>query len=218
IKHSDFRIYSVLNRPLWDRAEWRGAGFELEPTELSRINLLLLFENEDAGKKIFRGWRKRMGEEDVQEWLGITIIRGINRKHPAWYRFVVAVNEGFIERQPQGPSLNCSRMHDQEPVDTTNLDFLLQCYERAKWYELGLGKIDKHRGLTTFTEPLSIKKRSLRVVDAWTIGPSDPLCLSLDGITDPVVPLDVRNPPFQEALKNLRYQKRAAKDRHSGRN
>lgn len=215
LKHTELTIYSVVNLPLWDKARWRGLGFELDPEGLSRINLLLLFENEDAGKKIFRGWRKRIGEEDNQEWLGLTIIKGTNRKNPAWYRLVVAVNEDYIERQPvaKGLAFSCSRMHDQEPIDSRNLDLFLQCYSKTGWYELGPGKLDKHRGLTTFSEQLNIKKRSLRVVDAWNIGPKDPLCLCLEGISDPVVPTDIRNPPFQEALKNLRYQRREAKAR-----
>ena len=45
---------------------------------------------------------------------------------------------------------------------------------------------------------ISIEKRLLKIVPAWTIGPDDVLCAALKGVSDPVVPSGEKNPPFHK--------------------
>lgn len=212
LKHSDIAIHTVLNLRLWDNAKWQGAGFELEPYNFSVINLLLLFGNADASKKIFRGWRKRIGTEDKEEWLGLTVIKGIDRKNPFSYRLVLTVSDAFLKEHNIGGemSLMCSRIQDQHPTNSRNLDGFLYCYEKAGWYDLAPGILNAARDrLCTYEEPLSIRKRRLRVIDAWSIKPNDPMAFCLTGITSPVIPQNVSHAPFEETMKHLRYQKRS---------
>jgi hypothetical protein len=70
---------------LWDKAHWRGLGFAICPTNPPILELILMFADLEAGAKIFRGWRKRLGEVDQDEWIGLTLITGIDRHHPAHY-------------------------------------------------------------------------------------------------------------------------------------
>ena len=90
IKHSDRRVFSPIDIPLWDRATWRGALFT---QQYGRPPVLaLLFEDRDAGLRIFEGWIDRIGKEDRNEWLRIAIIRGVSRANPAEYSVRVGAN------------------------------------------------------------------------------------------------------------------------------
>jgi hypothetical protein len=76
------RVMSPFVLPLWDKAKWKGTGVAL-PAAHSGVApplMALAFENLDAGQKIFRGWRKKVGAENQDGWLSVTIITGIGEK------------------------------------------------------------------------------------------------------------------------------------------
>lgn len=72
IKHRDIRVVSPINLPLWDRASWKGVGVGADRGLVSPPHMALVFENIDAGRKIFRGWQKRLGKTDLEGWIGVT--------------------------------------------------------------------------------------------------------------------------------------------------
>ncbi len=213
MKHKDFQVESLINLPLWDRAKWTAVGFQLSKDDLSMIQLQLAFKDPDAGAKIFRGWRKKIGDEDHDEWLGLTLVTGIDRKNPLAYRIVVGVNEEYIEAQPpvgNGHMLMKTRMQDMYPETDFYVKFFVEQFNKAGWYDLAPSvKTETRMGI--YKEDLHIRKKRLRVIPAWEIAPDDPLCVSLIGITDPLIPDDVKNAPITEALKQRRYQMRDAK-------
>lgn len=66
VLHRDMTVVSPIVLPLWDRAKWKGTGVALPgvPGEVAPPLMALAFENLEAGQKIFRGWRKKVGAEN----------------------------------------------------------------------------------------------------------------------------------------------------------
>jgi hypothetical protein len=216
LKHSDLMVQSPINLPLWDRARWKALGFIHTLDDKSMNYLLLAFGNEDAGKKIFRGWKKRIGDVDTAEWLGITIITGIDRKRPYSYRVVIGINECLLEERSRDSGLifMANRIMDMDPADDANLKRFKQQFERIGWYDFAPAKHTSGLEPPDPAENLSIRKMQLRFLPTWQIDSSNALCGSLGGITDPYIPPEVKNPPITEALKHYRYQMREAKRRY----
>jgi hypothetical protein len=64
----------LFDMPLWGKAGWKGIGY-IEHPDISVPPLMaLLFEDKDAGAKIFKGWRAEIGARDEASKLRITII------------------------------------------------------------------------------------------------------------------------------------------------
>jgi hypothetical protein len=106
LKHRDLQILSPINMALWDKAHWRGLGFAVLPGNPPVPELILIFEDQEVGAKIFRGWRKRLGEADQDEWIGLTLITGIDRSHPSYYRLAISVNEESLGFAPKLNNIN----------------------------------------------------------------------------------------------------------------
>jgi hypothetical protein len=190
---------------LWDKAHWRGMGFAVLHGKPPMPELILMFEDQEAGAKIFRGWRKRIGEADQDEWIGLTLITGIDRSHPSYYRLAISVNEEYLKHlaKPKGPIMLVYRMQDMTPVDSTNIDRFLFFYEKAGRYRLTSGLLAPNQPISPYANDLFIEKRRLRIVPAWQIGPNDPASAALKGIDNPQIPPDVSDPPFLKARKQF---------------
>ncbi|MGD9816387.1 MAG: hypothetical protein AB7F85_11075, partial [Hyphomonadaceae bacterium] len=56
--HKQMGVKSVIDLPTWDAATWRGCGYLQMGHDLPPL-MALLFENNEAGRKIFQRWRER---------------------------------------------------------------------------------------------------------------------------------------------------------------
>lgn len=198
LKHRDLQVWSPINMPLWEKAQWSGLGFAIWPTDPPIPELILAFKDFGAGKKIFRGWRKRLGEVDLEEWIGVTIITGINKDGPAHYRVAISVSEDYLSSQVHRKEhfVQVCRMQDMEPSQTTNLDQFIYLYKKFGRYRLSPGLMGSLQSMPPYESELCVEKRRLRVVPAWQIGPGDPACAAMKGISNPVIPSDTVDPPF----------------------
>lgn len=165
----------------------------------------MLFEDQEAGAKIFRGWRKRLGEVDQEEWIGLTLITGIDRSHLSYYRLAISVNEESFTHmhKPEGPFALVYRMQDMTPVDSTNIHRFLSFYRNAGRYRLTYNLFAPTQPISPYANNIFLEKRRLRIVPAWQIGPNDPAIAALGGIKDPFIPADVTDPPVLKALKRF---------------
>lgn len=205
LKHRDIQVLSPINVALWDKASWGGLGFALWPCDPPVPVLILLFENIEAGAKIFRGWRKRLGEVDCDEWIGLALITGIDRAHPAHYRLAISANEKHLTHRLKSKKqlTLVYRMQDMTPADSANLDRFLDYYDQVGCYHLAPGSWEPTQPMPTYERELSLEKRNLRIVPAWEIGPNDPASAALRGIDDPVIPPGVSDPPILNVLKRF---------------
>jgi len=207
VKHRDIRVMSPINLPLWNRARWKGVAVGGTPGKISPPLMALAFENIDAGRKIFRGWQRKVGQVDRGGWIGVTVITGIHRDRPLDYRVAIGVGEQYVRGEMSGTMRFMAmvyRMHDMTPTSGKNLDLLLDLYSRT-------GRVILQPGLFNASQPgmrmdqedlrLGIELANLSVVPAWQIDGSSPLIGAMGGIEDPVIPGDVSNPPFAELLR-----------------
>ena len=208
IRHRDLRVLSPIVLPLWDQAKWRATAVALPqvPGEIVPPMMALAFEDFESGKKIFRGWLKKIGAENRDGWLSVTIITGIRRSNPLAYRVVVGISESYM-KAAMSDNRFCAmtyRMHDMTPSSSRNLD-TLQEHFRGSGFVI-LMPVDfkgaaSRVALARESLDLGIKISSLQFVPAWEVDPSSPLVTAMRGITDPVLPAGMTEAPFMQRLQ-----------------
>jgi hypothetical protein len=208
---------SPINLPLWDRAKWKGTGVAVVTPDAPPI-LALAFENFDAGKKIFRGWRRRIGAQDRDGWLSVTIITGIDRKSPLNYRVVIGISESYMETALKGNRWFAMvyRMHDMTPSSGNNLEALRKQFGRTRSVQLIPGQFNRAAlgfEMTQENFALGIQLSQLEFVQAWQVGGNSPLLTAMRGITDPVLPAGVEKAPFVDALERFKARATGASGR-----
>jgi hypothetical protein len=201
LKHRELRIFSPINMPLWDVARWRGIGVAIPHGTQPVPELTLLFENYEAGEKIFRGWKKHVGEIDREEWIGITIITGTDKDFPAHYRTAISVGNDFLlnQRNHARQFMYVFRMQDMTPSDNANLSCFIKYFADSGCYRLSLAQMSNSRFMPYDGNQYSIMKKKIRIVPAWEIGPNDPASAAIGGIENPIIPDGVIDPPFTKA-------------------
>jgi len=209
VKHRDIEVMSPINLPLWDRAGWKGVGVGGTPGEISPPLMALVFENIDAGRKIFRGWQKKVGQADRRGWIGITVITGIDRDHPLNYRVAIGIGEQYMRSQTSGKMRLLTmvyRMHDMTPTSGRNLELLLGLYSRTGRVIIQPGPFKAAQpGILVNEEDLKlgIELTHLTVVPAWQVDASSPIIAAMRGIEEPFIPADVTDPPFAKIQGRL---------------
>lgn len=194
-KHSDLHVNSPINLPLWDTANWCGLGFiqsQGDPTP----NLVLVFEDVEAGAKIFRGWQQQPNTKDGTGLIAVSLITDIDRDHSTHYRLAIGTNIHNLTSTMKRNRLllSATRMQDMTPEDNTNLVRFLAAYEQAGRYRLMPGSLT--RPLHPDAKELAIEMTDLQITPAWKIGPNNPLRVALRGISNPMIPADVTDPPI----------------------
>src|SRR5207253_2083116 len=126
-KHSQIDNLSLIRESLWREAKLYGIGFigfdKGGPPILAPV-----FHNPESAKKIFASLVKDVGESDPENRFRVSIIRGISRKHPAWYRVVFGSNlpkMSSAKRDEMRVAFNMSQVSTMEPDSTVNLDTFL---------------------------------------------------------------------------------------------
>jgi hypothetical protein len=204
-KHSERRIASLIDVPLWDQAKWRGTLFYFDPRLAPYPVLGIGFEDQDAATKIFRGLRKQVGKSDDENRLRITILRGIRKSQPAAYRVVIGTN--IDRRYAKGMLIMMvNRIHVMEPDTSQNLDRFLETLKGAPDYLLAPALFG--RGQPNIGIGLAIRKTELVVRNAWELGLHDIDIVGLASDDDPIVPQGVDAPPCREALEFLKNRAR----------
>jgi hypothetical protein len=210
LSHKKMRVHSPINIHLWDRARWGAcayAGYVDRPPMMH-----LCFDDIQSGEKIFRGWRKRVGRVDVEGWIGLTIITGVDRANPSHYLVSFSVGEDYIASK-SGPNqffTMVSRSKEMTPKDTRNLDVFLREFRKYDGFFLApAGVSNGNLVMPEHLADLAIIKRKLNVIEAWTVGPNHPASASLHGVTDPVIPTGVIDVPFRRLLDAFRSRGQA---------
>jgi hypothetical protein len=92
LKQTEMKTVSLIREILWDKAGWGGTAF-ITPSDGTAMPVLgLIFGEREAAKQIFNGLSSDLGQVDTDERLRISIIKGVNKSKPAWYRLVLASN------------------------------------------------------------------------------------------------------------------------------
>lgn len=207
-KHSQRKIISLIDVPLWDRASWRGTMFYFDPDMAPYPILALGFEDRAAAVQIFKGLINQLGKLDKNNRLRVTIVRGIRKDNPAAYRVVIGTN---IDRAEAGDRIvmMITRNNVMEPATTENLDRFLASMQSAPEYLLAPAHYSSDTGRSSIGFGLAIQKSGLVVRNAWEISMGDIDVMGLSPDDDPVNPAGVENPPCKEVLAFLKSRERS---------
>ena len=197
VRHRDMKVLSVLNLPLWDAARWQGLAYTFARSPDDVPEMHFSFEDIEAGRKIFRGWLRRFGTVDRDDTIGLTLVTGVDRDHPDWYRLAVGYRDADVLKSGARFLGFSARIQEMNPGDGRNLGQFLERYRRLGCYRIAPMEHQAAGGVVRATLPrISIEKRLLKIVPAWKIGPDDFLRMALSGVVNPVVPSGEEDPPF----------------------
>jgi hypothetical protein len=205
LKHTERRVLSPIDSSLWDRAKWRGTLFITVEGGAAPPMLGIAFLNGDVGEAIFKAWRERWGEEDVNDALRVGIVTGISAQSPAHYAVTIGPNVNQLRNLRGKVFMTVSRINRMTPSTSSNLDRFVQAYREFGGYLL----IPAQIGLNPRLPPeLYLAKRQLHLRAAWEIGENDPDLMALHDDDDPIIPAGVQDVPVKRAMERLRSLKK----------
>lgn len=200
VTHKNMIAETVIDTHLWDKAKWKAFGFVQMPPQPTPFGILLAFENEQAAKDIFKNWIKEYGKVDKEETISISIIKGIRKDKPYWYKVLIS-KEIRKNQMKDGSFISLSsRFHRMEATSSTNLDNLINGYKYFKEYLLIPAYVDKDSNMKPFPD-LGILKTKLKFINAWEIGIHETERVVITEDDEPIIPDNIENAPILEVLK-----------------
>jgi hypothetical protein len=200
IRHDEIKNVSIIRQHLWDKAGWSGVLYITVPARLPVM--AFLFKNEEKARAIFKDWKETFGDEDKDETIRISMVRGVSEKDPAWYRAVVTTNIDLATKNPKhNRIITVSRIHTLTPDTTVNLDRFSESFKKFGIYLLAPAIIDDTKSYPRVLTDIGIVKRNFNDRQAWEIGPNDLDISSINDETKPIIPKDIKNAPLLELFK-----------------
>ncbi|MCK4842679.1 MAG: hypothetical protein KAT04_12485 [Methylococcales bacterium] len=197
LTHKDVQVQDLIKIRLWDRTVWRGTGFAIYPN--GTIELIFLFEDENAALNIFSDLENELGNEDKNDRLKITIVKNINKHDLAHYRVCINENANFNTSKTVQV---IARRNTMTPLSSKNLDMFLSEFKKRKSYLLSYAIVKDEKMIPISTKNRkTILKHHINVVDAWQVGPNDMEVMAIDKDDEPVIPEGINDAPIIEVLK-----------------
>lgn len=198
VKHSQTKVSSVIDSHTWDIAKWQGFGFFI--TRELPLVIFLAFENATAGKQIFENWVNRFGRIDQKDEINVSIIKGVDRDNPFWYR--VHISKSMIgDDLKEGQFLvSASRFHELNAPNSDNLSKLIERFNQFKHYLLVPAAMKPDGTPEPFVE-FGIIKKKLIIRQAWEIGENDFDSVVIKSNDNPLIPADKPDAPVISLLK-----------------
>ena len=206
-QHKDRKVLSLINIPLWNRAEWQATGYIYDPT--IQPFLLLCFKDIEAAKLIFQDWGGKFGHIDADAQLRISIITGIDKDAPHSYKVLISINPTLAQTSDARHFVLVARINRMDPVNSFHLTSFLERYEATGKYVLVPAAIATNFDVQEPLWDLGILKKDLRVCPAWQIGEHDPDVMAIEPGANPIIPNGGENPPVASALS--RFDRRRAR-------
>lgn len=204
IGHNKRKVSSVIDVKVWDKAKWNAFGYLYDPTFVGAI---IGFENGEAGKSIFDNWIKNIGKDDINDIIKITIIKGVDKNNPFWYRVFISGNIENLKIKPGDLIYTTSRIHEMNAINSTNLDSLIKGFEKYQQFMLYPATTSNNGKNLIPHFDKAILKHSLTVKNAWEIGENDMERVVINSDDTPVIPKDVEDAPVLQILKNVKISK-----------
>ena len=205
LKHTDRRILSPIDVPLWNRAQWRGTLFAWSEMPGEPPILAIGFEDGAAGQAIFRSWQDQWGKEGIDNVIRVAVITGLSVRNPAMYSVVIGPDFRQMAEDRNKLVMFVSRMIRMTPNTSENLEKFIAAYKEAGSFCLAPVWMDPSKNIVGMPSvQLAITKRQLDIREAWQIGENDPDISALHEDDDPIVPAGGSDPPINKALRKIR--------------
>lgn len=139
LRHDRMRVgRTVIDVPLWDRAQWKGLFFAVR--EAAPPLLALGFRDATAARRIWEGWTATPGELD--DILQVSIVTDVNPKRPFDYRVLVTPNWQHLRDDDHDGHVevvfDTIRMHEMNTESDLNLQTFRNAYGQARVASLGI--------------------------------------------------------------------------------
>jgi hypothetical protein len=200
IYHNNRTIDSIIDISLWDKAKWNTFGFSYNNNR-HELSILLGFEHYATAKVIFKNWKNRFGTFDKEEKIKITIIKGVNKDNPFWYKVCIGSNIGRKSFNSADIVISTTRIFECHTDSAKNLNDLLNTYNIIKTFRLCPAEIQISQSRITDYIDNGIIKTIIHVRNAWEIGINDPDRVAIKREDQPLIPDNIKNAPVLEILK-----------------
>lgn len=202
IRHRDMRSVGLVNPRLWHKAGWMGVGYAASVD--GSPGLVLIFQDADAARKIFNGWRHRLGGDDVDNFLRVTIVRGVNEDAPNAFRVAIGSDpmaSFTIQGFPPTHLFWATQTHTVDPADGGARLRQFEHFTRlGRPYTIAPASVVDQ--IPIALDP-GLVKYHVRFIEAWQI--QDEADYGLLHPSDrPLIPEGVIDPPVFKALERIR--------------
>lgn len=169
ISHDQICMTTLIKPELWDEAAWFGLafmGFNDKPPII-----FLIFKKEE-GINVFMNLFQQLGQIDELERLRLSVIKGVSKKNPTYYR--VLLTENITSNSQYKVMTMLSRMHEMTPFTSRNWDNFENEYKKHGSYSLSFGIFinDQFYPYSQFNKYL-IHKKEIVIKNAYEIGLND---------------------------------------------
>jgi hypothetical protein len=207
-RHSDRRVSSLINIPLWEKAKWTSTAYIWSNWREEEPWIALAFQNKDAGMAIFRELIAKIGKRDEMDRLRVSIITGIQKESPFAYSVLISSNLVLAKdaTRPQ-EVVSVFRINRMGPRNSFSIDtFKARLENTQKYLLLPAYGPDPNGKYTPFVE-LSIEKNSIRICPAWQIGEHDIDSMGISPDDEPIIPPDVVDAPILRLIERRKQRK-----------
>ncbi len=206
-KHTQMKTVSLIRETLWNKAGWNGTAFLVAMDSSTPPILAPTFKDQEAAIQIFKQWRSELGVRDESELLRISIVRGINKKKPYWYRVVIGSNpNASLSSSNIRYAVFVNRIHTMEPSSDENLERFIHSYNSFGQYFLVPAIANSDMSSIKPFLDFYIAKREIFIKYAWEIGKNDLEGVAIQSDDDPIIPKEEKYPPIIELL-NLKRER-----------
>ncbi len=202
LKHSARQVSSVINQALWNKAKWKAVAYVWSTDPDEPPHIALGFQNGEAGKAIFRELIEKLGSDDKQDRLRLSIITGLNKAFPNKYGVVIGSNlpdDGELKTGREIVSI--SRVHHMDNTNPMNLRMFQERFERSGKFWLMAAHWPNEQTKPILYGTTIITKNAIRIAPAWQLGDNDLDSAAIGPEDDPIIPATVVNAPVLRLLE-----------------
>jgi hypothetical protein len=184
-------ITDLIDVPLWDKAKWSGCGY-MTTRDYSRPPVMIfMYKDMTYGKRIFEAWEEKFDNNQLN--ITITIILGIDKDHPYWYKVLVNPDVDSMLRDDKDKGryvMAVSRFHLMQAQSNLNLEMFRSAYKDFSYAGISAAEIDGNQlssdGSKWYPRVIPIRKITFR--EAWTIGEHDLDSPAIQPDDNPIIP------------------------------
>lgn len=199
-RHDENKVISIIQDKLWDQAKWNGFGPFYAPG--IGYGIFLSFVNGNPAKSIFENWITRFGKEDTKDIIKVTIIKGVNKENPYWYKVHITANMVALASESEERYFNVTaRFHLMTPDNPENMHRIEQIIKSGQKILFCPAQMTPDgRDIEPFFDK-GIVKLKIDIKNAWELGLNDPAGVAILNDDNPIIPSGVNDAPVLEILK-----------------
>lgn len=208
-KQANSIITDLIDIPVWDKADWAGCAYLTYLDHSMPPIMIFLFRDIQYGKQIFESWEESFNKKQLS--LRISVITGIDKEHPTWYKVQVSpdVEEMMSdETMRQRYVMTITRYRRMEVVSDKNMQMFKREFEMLKVAGITAAEIDENNQMSDDVAkryPKVIPVQNIVYREAWTIGENDVDMPAIQGSDNPIIPEEHKDDaPILKVLERKR--------------